>query len=106
MWIYVNQKSLKYKWFRQNFICCWKKLATNDIKIKITHRVVGDGSIWEGISLINVCWVSQSVFYEVLNVVSDDVFNRKCLFNGEIMFHLEFKKDTQKVVLLEVKGLI
>ena len=46
------------------------------------------------------------MFYEVLNIVSDDMFNRKCLFNGEIMFHLEFKKDTQKVVLLEVKGLI
>ena len=76
------------------------------MKIKITHRVVWERCIWEGISFINVFWVSQSVFYEVLNIVSDDMFNRKCLFNGEIMFHLEFKKDTQKVVLLEVKGLI
>ena len=31
--------------------------------------------------------VSQSVFYEVLNAVSDDVFKRKCLFNGDIIFH-------------------
>ena len=43
--------------------------------------------------------VSQSVLYEVLNAVPDDVFKRKSLFNGEIMFHSAFKKDT-KVVLL------
>ena len=46
------------------------------------------------------CCVSQSVFYEVLNAVSDDVFKRKCLFNGEMMFYSAFKKDTEKVVLL------
>ena len=46
------------------------------------------------------CCVSQLVFYEVLSAVSDDVFKRKCLFNGEIMFHSAFKKDTEKVVLL------
>ena len=80
--------------------------ATNNIQIKIIHRVVGDGCIWEGLSLINACWVSQSVFYEVLNAVGDDVFQRKCLFNGEIMLHSAFNKDTEKVVLLEVKGLI
>ena len=45
------------------------------------------------------CCVSQSVLYEVLNAVSDDVFKRKCLFNGE-MFYSAFKKDTEKVVLL------
>ena len=68
--------------------------------------MVGDGCIWEGISLMNACWVSLPVFYEVLNAVSDDLFKRKCLFNGEIMLHSAFKKDTEKVVLLEVKGLI
>ena len=44
--------------------------------------------------------VSQSVLSEVLNAVSDDVFKRKCLFNGEIVFYSGFKKDTEKVVLL------
>ena len=44
--------------------------------------------------------VSQSVLYEVLNAVPDDVFKRKFLFNGEVMFHSAFKKDTEKVVLL------
>ena len=44
--------------------------------------------------------VSQSVLYEVLNAVPDDVFKRKFFFNGEIMFHSAFKKDTEKVVLL------
>ena len=46
------------------------------------------------------CFVSQSVLYEVLNTVPDDVVKIKCLFNGEIMFHSAFKKDTEKVVLL------
>ena len=46
------------------------------------------------------CCVRQSVLYEVLNAVSDDVFKRKHLFNGEIMFHSAFKKDTEMVVLL------
>ena len=55
---------------------------------------------------MNACWVSLPVFYEVLNAVSDDLFKRKCLFNGEIMLHSAFKKDNEKVVLLEVKGLI
>ena len=44
--------------------------------------------------------VSQSVLYEVLNAVSDDVFKRKCLFYGEIMFYSSFNKDTEKVALL------
>ena len=43
--------------------------STNNIKIKITHKVVGDECIWEGISLMN------AVFYQVLNAV----FRRKCL---------------------------
>ena len=48
------------------------------------------------------------MLYEVLNAVPDDVFKRECLFNGEMMFHSAFKKDTEKgcVIKLEVKGLI
>ena len=34
------------------------------------------------------------------------MFKRECLMNGEIIFHSEFTKDTEKVVFLEVKGLI
>ena len=49
---------------------------------------------------MNACWVSQLVFDEVLNAVSDDVFKRKCLINGRIMFYSVFKKDTEKVILL------
>ena len=52
-----------------------------------------------GRNITYVCCVSQSVLYEVLNAVPDDVFKRKCLFNGE-MFHSAFKKDTEKIVLL------
>ena len=37
-----------------------------------------------GKNVFHGCWVSQSVFYEVLNAASDDVFKRKCLFNEEI----------------------
>ena len=55
------------------------------------------------------CCASQSVLYEVLNAVSNDMFKRKCLFNdGEIMFYSGFKKDILKRLCykLEVKGLI
>ena len=53
-----------------------------------------------GRNITYACCVSQSVLYEVSNAVPDDVFKRKCLFNGEIMFHSASKKDTEKVVLL------
>ena len=36
--------------------------STNNIKIKITHKVVGDGCN-EHLFLMNACWVSHSVFY-------------------------------------------
>ena len=40
--------------------------SKNHMKIKTTrHRDMENGHIWEGISLINACWVSQSVFYQV-----------------------------------------
>ena len=47
------------------------------------HRVIGDGCIWGGISLMNDCRVSQSVFYQVLNAVSEVVFKRKCLIEKQ-----------------------
>ena len=44
--------------------------------------------------------VSQSMFYEVLkNGVSDDVFKRKCLLNGEIMFHSAFIKEFWRIFI-------
>ena len=49
---------------------------------------------------MNACRVSHSVLYQVLNAVSDGVFEE----NVEIIFH--FKKETEKIVLLQVKGLI
>ena len=52
---------------------------------KITQIVVRDGFIREEISLMYAVSVSQPVLYEVLNAVSDDVFKRKCFFNGELM---------------------
>ena len=49
--------------------------------------------LWEAISLMNACWVSQSMFYQVLNaVMSVSVMVMVCLkkmFNGEIIFHLK-----------------
>ena len=42
----------------------------NHIKIQINHhRVIENRSIWEGISPMNACWVSQREFYQVLNPV-------------------------------------
>ena len=49
---------------------------------------------------MNACRVSHSVLYQVLNAVSDGVFEE----NVEIIFH--FKKETEKIVLLQVKSLI
>ena len=46
---------------------------------------------------MDACWVSQSVFYEVLNEVSDEVFlNKGVVGNGEIMFQSAFKKGYWK----------
>ena len=42
---------------------------------------------------MNACCLSQPVFYEVLNTVSDDVFLKEDFIgNGETMFHSAFKK--------------
>ena len=51
--------------------------------------------IWEGLFFMNACWVSQSVFYEVLNTVNDDVLKMVTGY-GEIMFHLAFKRGYWK----------
>ena len=32
--------------------------------------LIGNGCIWEGISPMNACLVSQSVFYQVLDAVA------------------------------------
>ena len=54
--------------------------SINDIKIKKAHqRIIGGGWTWEGISLMNTCWVSHSVLNQFLNVAKD----------GEILFHLK-----------------
>ena len=83
----VNQTSLKHKsYIPYNELARTLFLAesTNNIKIKITHhRVIGDGCIWEVISLMKADCVTQSVFYQVLNAISDGVFN------GEIMFNIK-----------------
>ena len=59
------------------------------------HIVVGDGSIWEEISPMKACWVSQLVFYQVFNAVNDCAFKRKCF----MMENISFKKDTEKVIV-------
>ena len=64
--------------------------STNNIKIKITrHRCIGDGCIWEGISLMNAFQVSQSVSVQ-------SSFRKQPVMtlylkenNGEIIFYLK-----------------
>ena len=76
--------SCKYRWIKGPWnasefartLCLFE--STNNIKIKITHKVVGNGCK-EYISLMNACLVIQSVFYQVLTAVIGDVFRRKCL---------------------------
>ena len=65
--------------------------------------------MYSGINITYECCVIQSILYEVSNAISDDVFKRKCLFNGELMLHSTFKKDAEKVLYVtkfEEKGLI
>ena len=46
---------------------------------------------------MDACWVSQWMFYEVLNTVSDDVsLKEDVIGNGEIIFHSAFKKGYWK----------
>ena len=73
--------STKFIWLEAaTEVLCTKRCSvesTKSIKIKMTHRrAVGNGCIWEKISLMNTCCVSQSVFYQVLNAVSDGAFKR------------------------------
>ena len=66
--------------------------STNSIKIKIAHyRAIGDECIWEGMWLMNAYRVSS---------INDGVFKRKYLLENNV----SFKKDTQKVMLLQMKG--
>ena len=59
-----NQTSLRRKSHSLSFIFCWKYKSH---KIKNAHHIIiGEGCIWEEISLMNACWVIQSVFYQVL----------------------------------------
>ena len=44
-------------------------------------------------------FLSQSVSVLWSFKCCDDVFKRKCLFNGKVMFQSALKKDTEKVVL-------
>ena len=75
----------------------------NNLKIKIIcHRVIGNGCIWEEISPMNACRQSQSV-----SVLS----SFKCrsvvvVFKKTWRNNISFKKKTEKIVLLQVKGLI
>ena len=55
---------------------------------------------------MDACWVSQWMFYVVLNAVSDDVFLKKYVIGNGVYFIQHLKKNTEKIVLLEVKGLI
>ena len=53
----------------------------------VMEDVMGNGCIWEGIYMMNAFRVSQSLFCQVLNAVSECA--KKKIFNGEIIFHLK-----------------
>ena len=48
---------------------------------------------------MNACLLSQSVFYEVLNAVSDGVFKETVSLRNNV----SRKKEAEKIVLLQVK---
>ena len=85
-WVYENKTTLIFAIMNKPELLFLLKVQIT--KIKITrHRVIGDEYIWEEISLMNACWVSQSVLHQYLKAVSDGLF--KNIFNGEIIFHLK-----------------
>ena len=62
------------KWISQNFTTLFPVGSTNDKNKNNSPQVIGDGC--------NHLWILAiilSVFYQVLNAVSDGVFKRKCL---------------------------
>ena len=87
--------------------------CTSNIKVKVTHRrIIGDGCIWEEISLVNGCCaesVSQSVFFHVLNAVADSLFWKKLsLIIREMVYQNDYvsdalKRNDSKVFFPEVK---
>ena len=71
--IFENIKESKWGTSRNSM---WK-IKKVQIKIKATrYKVTEDWCIWEGIWLVNACWVMQSVIYQVLSA-SEGLFNRK-----------------------------
>ena len=59
-----------------------------------------NGCIWEGILLMNICWVSQSAVFCQSFKCSSIMACLKKMLNGE----MSFKKDTETIVLLKVEG--
>ena len=80
---------IKQPWIKQKSYSLYSELgrpvfpveSTNNIRIKLTYlKGMGNGCIWKRISLVNACWVSQSVLvqcHEVLITVSDSLVFKK-----------------------------
>ena len=108
----MNQTSLKRKSYSYDSVRSindkvnqpelLKVAIYNNLKIKITrHRVIGDGCIWEGI-LLNECLQRQSASVPS----SFKCWSVIVAFKKTQRNNISFKKETEKIVLLQVKGLI
>ena len=71
----MNQTSLKNKSYSLYELARIFE-STNNIRIKITsHRIIRDGCIWEEISHMNTCWLTQVAdSFQVWNAASNGVF--------------------------------
>ena len=72
--------------------------SKNHIKIEITrYRVMENGCIW----VINACWVSQWVFYQVLNpvwcVFKERRLKRWCYYMWNAWYKTIVKFTTEKI---------
>ena len=63
MWIKHSRKHKPYSLYGSELARTLE--SKNHVKIKITLRVMENGCIWEGISLMNTCLVYQSLFYQI-----------------------------------------
>ena len=70
MWI-MQPWNISYVFYSELARTLFPGESTSNVKTRITYyKVTGVGGVCEKKSLLNACWVSQSVFQQVFNACS------------------------------------